>query len=104
MYGGYVCSGNCVEPSIYVAYHNPYTGGLHSQPVLQAYATMLECVYSPKSDENGCFHHFSRYFTLKALARRLYMLRELWRVFNMAEQKPYKGGLNPVLQTYTMTL
>ena len=66
----------------------------------------LQCVYLPKSDENGCFYHFSRYFILKALARRLYMLRELWRVFNMAHQKQYKGGLNslPVLKTYTMTL
>ena len=34
-----------------IAHHYQYKGGLHSQPVLQAYATMLECVYSPKSDE-----------------------------------------------------
>ena len=84
-----------------MAHHKQYKGGLNSLPVLQTYTMALQCVYSPKSDENGCFHHFSRYFTLKALARRLYMLRELWRVFNMAHQKQYKGGLIslPVLQT-----
>ena len=60
-----------------IPHHNQHEGGLHSQSVLQAYATMLECVCSPKSDEIDVFRHFSRYFTLKAHARRLYMLREL---------------------------
>ena len=34
-----------------IAHHYKYKGGLHSQSVLQAYVTMLECVYSPKSNE-----------------------------------------------------
>ena len=50
-----------------MAHHKQYKGGLNSLPVLQAYTMTLQCVYSPKSDENGCFHHFSRYFTLKHL-------------------------------------
>ena len=83
-----------------IAHHNQYKVGLHSQPVLQVYATMLECVCSPKSDEIDVFRHFSRYFTLKAHARRLCMLRELCRTFNIAHHNQYKGGLHsqPVLQ------
>ena len=89
-----------------IAHHNRYKGGLHSQPLLQAYPTMVECVYSPKSDEIDVFVIFSRYFTLKAYVRRLCMLRELCRTFNIAHHNQYKGGLHsqPVLQAYPTTL
>ena len=42
-----------------IAHHNQYQCGLHSQPVLQAYIMMLQCVYSPKSVENEHFSHLS---------------------------------------------
>ena len=92
--------------TVNIAHHNQYKDGLHSQPVLQTYTMMLQCVYSPKSDKKRHFNHFSRYFTLKAHARRLFMLRELIRTVNIAHHNQYKDGLHsqPVLQAYTTML
>ena len=61
---------------------------------------MLQCVKPPKSEENERFNHFSRHFTLKAHARRLFMLQELVKTVNIAHHNQYKDGLHsqPVLQ------
>ncbi len=72
-----------------IAHHSQYEDGLNSQPGLQAYTTILQCVCSPKSDKNRCFNHFSRYFTLKSLARRLCILLELFRTLNIAHHSQY---------------
>ena len=89
-----------------IAHHNQYQCGLHGQPDLQAYIMMTQCVYSRKSDENGRFRDLSRYFTLKAHARRLCMLRELCGTFNMAHHIQYQDGLHSqsILQAYIMML
>ncbi len=34
-----------------MARHNPYQGGLHSQPGWKVYTMTLQCVYRRKSDE-----------------------------------------------------
>ena len=92
--------------TLHIAHYNQYKDGLNSQPGAQAYTTILQCVYSPKSVKNKHFSHFSRYFTLKARARRQCMLRELCKFFNMAHHNQYQGGLHSrfVLQAYTMML
>ena len=41
--------------TVNIANHNQYKDGLHSQPVLQTYTMMLQCVYSPKSDKKRHF-------------------------------------------------
>ena len=86
-----------------VAHHNQYQDGLHSQLVLWTYTAMLQCVYRSKSDENGHFHHFMRYFTQKARARRLCMLRDLCGTFDIAHHNPYQCSLHnqPVLRVLT---
>ena len=89
-----------------MAYHNRYQCGLYSQLVLQAYAVVLQCVYLPKSVEIDGFHHFIRYFTQKVRARRICMLRELCRTFDMAHHNQYRCGLHSqiVLQAYAVVL
>ena len=89
-----------------IAHHNQYQCDLHGQPDLQAYIMMTQCVYPRKSNENGRFQDLSRYFTLKARARRLCILRELFRNLNNAHHNQYQGGLHnqSFPQTYTMKL
>ena len=88
------------------AYHNQYQRSLHSQSVLLAYTGTLQCVIERKSDENEHFVHFLRYFTGKASARRLRMLRELCTTFETAYHNQYQRGSHSqsVLLAYTMTL
>ena len=38
-----------------MAHQKQHKGGLNSLLVLQTYTMTPQCVYSPKSDENGCF-------------------------------------------------
>ena len=89
-----------------IAYRVQYQDGLHSQSFLQAYIMMLQSVYSRKSDENRRFLHFTRHFTLNPLVRRLCMIRELCRTFNMAPHIQYQDGLHSqsILQAYIMML
>ena len=80
-----------------MAPHIQYQCGLHGEPGHNSYNMTLQCVYSRESDQNGHFNHFSRYFTIKAPARRLSMLRELCTTFNMAPHNSYKVGLHGYL-------
>ena len=66
----------------------------------------LQCVIERKSDENERFWRFLRYFTEKASARRLRMLRELCTTFETSHHNQYQRGLHSqsVLLGYTMML
>ena len=105
MYGGYVCSGNCVEPSIWLTISNIKMVNTAS-PFCRHTSWCCSVVYWRKSDENGRFLHFTRHFTLKPLVRRLCMLRELFRTFNMAHHNQYQDDLHSqsILQAYIMML
>ena len=86
--------------------HNSHKRGLHTQPVGRALGMTLQYVFEWKNTENRRFRRFIGYFTVKAAARRLRMLRELCRTFETPNHNSHKRGLHtqPIGRAYTMTL